>query len=132
MICASGIAPFDNDLRKGGTAHKICMTRAGGEVAAKKDSYKRVYRDDGTYHYPRIAENMLRRKGEQYFESWEITGSKEKAGKTPKFPLTLWIKNIFWVALLDVVQRLEHETGRRIHVRGQWDNASPHVEKAVL
>ena len=39
---------------------------------------------------------------------------------------------MFWVALLDVVQRLEHETGRRIHVRGQWDNASPHVEKAVL
>ena len=26
---------------------------------------------------------------------------------------------------------LEESTGKRVHVRGQWDNAAPHVEKGV-
>ena len=38
-------------------------------VQAKKDSYKRVYNDDGTYNYPRVAEIIIRKKGEFYFEN---------------------------------------------------------------
>ena len=77
VICASAVAPFDNDLRKGGKGYKVCMSRAGGEVAAKQDSYQRVYRDDGTWHYPQIAESLLRRKKGMYFKTMEITGSKK-------------------------------------------------------
>jgi hypothetical protein len=51
---------------------------------AKKDSYKRVYQEDGTYHYPKIPENKLRMKGEMYFESMEITGSNEGTATDPK------------------------------------------------
>lgn len=52
-ICAVAIVPFNNDLRQGGTAHKICIDRCGGDVIAQKDTYKRVYYEDGTYGYPR-------------------------------------------------------------------------------
>ena len=48
VICASAVAPFDNDLRKGGKGYTVCMARAGRKVAAKQDSYQRVYREDGT------------------------------------------------------------------------------------
>ena len=47
-ICAIGFAPTDNDLRSGGRGFKICITRCGGMVAAKKDSFKRVNNPDGT------------------------------------------------------------------------------------
>ena len=77
-ICAIGIAPIDNDLRKGGRGLKICITRSGGNVAASKNSYNRVYNDDGTWSYPRIEGNLLRKKGESYFENWEICGARTK------------------------------------------------------
>ena len=38
-ICAIGIVPFNDDIRNGGTAEKICITRCGGLVKASKDSY---------------------------------------------------------------------------------------------
>ena len=56
-------------------------------VPAARDTYRRVYRDDGTYHYPQIASNRLRRKGELYFKSMEITGSNPGTAKEPKFDL---------------------------------------------
>ena len=99
-------------------------------VAAQKDSYKRVYQRDGTWHYPKIAANLLRRKGQEYFENMEITGSNEGGeGKKGKFALTKWAKDDFMPPLLDIVQKIGHETGKRVHVRGQMDNAGPHVEK---
>ena len=61
-ICTVGIAPFENDLRKGGTAHKINIARCGGMVKATKNSYKRVYKPDGTYSYPKVPANLLRKK----------------------------------------------------------------------
>ena len=131
-ICAVGIAPFDNDLRKGGEAYKIELTRCGRLVEAKKDSFKRVYREDGTYHYPKVAENRLREKGKEYFENWEITGSNKMKGTTPKFALTQWVRNNFMPKLTDLAQQLEHKHNKTIHVRGQWDNATPHVEKLLL
>ena len=56
------------------------------------DTYKRVYRKDGTHHYPKIAENRRRVAGEKYFENWEITGSKrsDEEGKR-KYALTVWL-----------------------------------------
>ena len=43
------------------------MTRACGKVATNQDSYKRAYRDVDTYDYPKIVENPLQRKREEYF-----------------------------------------------------------------
>ena len=94
----NSIAPFDNDLRKGGEAHKIEITRCRGMVEAQKDSFKRVYRDDGSYHYPKLTKNRLHEKGKEYFENWEITGSKEM--------------------LVDLAQRLEQKYNKTIHIRG--------------
>lgn len=46
-----------NDIRKGGVAVPISMVRVGKMMEATKDSYKRVYRPDGTYHYPKTPNN---------------------------------------------------------------------------
>ena len=131
-ICAIAFIPINNDMRQGGTAEKITITRAGGNEKAQKNSYSREYKEDGTYHYPKKPENLLRKKGEEYFENWEITGSKEVSGTVKKFALTKWIKDSFFGDLQKFCQQLELKTGKRIHVRGQWDNASPHVELALL
>ena len=44
----------------------------------------------------------------------------------------MWILEQFFPELLALVQRLASKTDKRIHVRGQWDNATPHVEKMLL
>ena len=109
------------------------MTRAGRMVKAKKNSYGREYFPDGSgYHYPPRADNLLRRAGEEYFENLEITGSKETAKGKRKFALTKWLLEDFFPKLKEFCQQLEHNLGKRIHVRGQWDNASPHTERAVV
>jgi len=76
-ICTVKIVPFENDLCKGGTTHKINIARYGGMIKATKDSYKRVYKEDGTHNYPRVPANKLRQKYQEYYENWEITGSKD-------------------------------------------------------
>ena len=118
VVCAHAFAPFDNDLRKGGTAYKLKMTRCGGMVKAQKNSFKRVYRDDGTYHYPRLPENQLREKGKEYFENQEITGSKESDGKNRKFALAKWLNDDFMPDLKHLVQMVAIATGKAVHVRG--------------
>ena len=133
LICAMAIVPRDNDLRKGGRTHKLSMARCGGMVEATKDTYKRVYRENGTYHYPKIPENRRRVAGEKYFESWEITGSKTSTeeGKG-KYALTVWLDKEIMPPLHQLCRQIEMESGCRVWVRGQWDNATPHVEKKLL
>ena len=102
-------------------------------VKATKDSYKCVYKPDGTYSYPKVPVNLLRKKDQEYFENWEITGSRDcdKQGKS-KFPLTMWLKDNLMPALMELSQRLATQLGKKIHVRGQWDNATPHRESGLL
>ena len=69
------------------------MTRCGKLVKASKDSYSRVYAEDGSYTYPQLPANQLRKKGEMYFENWEITGSKKESNGDQKFSLTEWVAN---------------------------------------
>jgi len=77
-----------NDITAGGTAIPIACVRVGRMRKATKNSYKRVYREDGTYHYPtNIPENRLREKGKEYFQSVELTGSNEGTEKNPKMSL---------------------------------------------
>jgi hypothetical protein len=80
-----------------------------------------------------VEQNILRVKGQQYFENHEITGSKRTDSKgNKKFPIADWIRDTLMPALKALCQRIEHQTGKRVHVRGQWDNASPHTEIGVL
>ena len=48
VIAATGFIVKVNDIEAGGRAIRLCFDRAGLMVQAKKDSYKRVYRPDGT------------------------------------------------------------------------------------
>jgi len=117
-----------NDIEKGGVACKISLTRAGRMVKAQKDSYKRVYRDNGTYYYPKIPENKLRSKGEMYFQSMEITGSSEGTAANPKFSLLKHWKETELPALDTAAQKMQTTTGKRVVIRYQWDGARPHVD----
>ena len=104
-------------------------------MEAKKHRYPRVYKDDGTYHYPKDPDNVIRKKGELYFENWEITGSKESNKGSPKFALTKWIADTFMGDLKACCQEIEQLTGKRVHVRGQCGTMqlpAPHVESALL
>ena len=73
----------NNDIAASGKAIPIARVRVGKKVKAKKDTYKRVYREDGTFYYPKIAANQLRRKGEMYYKSFELTRSSEGTEKDP-------------------------------------------------
>ena len=133
LICAMAIVPHGNNLRKGGKTYKLSMARCGGMVEAKKDTYKRVYNDDGTYYYPKIPENQLRHAGQFYFENWEICGSKSSSAEGKgKYALTKWVDYEIVPALEDVCREVGTETGCRVHVRGQWDNAGLHKEKNLM
>ena len=104
-IATSGFLPVDNDIEKGGRAVKVRMDRAGRMVAAKEDSYKRVYADDSKlYTYPKTAENKLRVKGQLYFQNMEITGSKEGTEKEPKMALLPYHRDILFPRLEEMAR----------------------------
>ena len=93
-IASTGFIPTNNDITKGGVAHLVSLTHVGKSEKAVRNTYKRVYKPDGTYHYPKVQSNMLRKKGQFYFKNLEITGSSTGTTKNPKFCLLDWIKNI--------------------------------------
>jgi hypothetical protein len=74
-IASTGFLPTNNDIEAGGDAVLVGLQRAGRMVAAERDTYKRVYADDGSYTYPKRLGNRLREKGKEYFQGVEITGS---------------------------------------------------------
>lgn len=89
-------------------------------IPAQKDSYKRVYREDGTFHYPKVAENILRKKGNLYFQSMDVTGSSEGTTKDPKFPLLQFFERTELPALEERILELNTESpGRKFVVRYQ-------------
>ena len=71
----------------------ILLTRVGKMVKASNNSYRWVYKNDGTYHYPKIENNIMRVKGKQYFTLVDLTGSKEGTAKNPKMSLISAYKN---------------------------------------
>eukprot|EP00978_Attheya_sp_CCMP212_P014882 scaffold38207_cov28-Attheya_sp.AAC.1 len=77
---------------------------------AKKNSYSRVYPNDGTYHYPKDPANILRREGEEYFENWEIQGVSEGTAKNPKFSLLKYKQERLRIKLDALKQQITHET----------------------
>ncbi|OEU05754.1 hypothetical protein FRACYDRAFT_258384 [Fragilariopsis cylindrus CCMP1102] len=129
VFVMTAFMPTGNNFETGGQSFKLLCTRAGAMVEAVRDSYRRVYRDDGSYHYPQIAENLLRSAGDPYFKSMEITGSNEGTDKEPKFSLLKLFKEEGLPAMDALAQQLTVRTGKRIVMVKQWDNATPHMCK---
>ena len=77
----------NNDVTNGGRGFPVAIIRVGKLFKAGKDKVKRVYRDDGTYYYPIILDNQLRKKVELYFKSCELTGSSDGTEKYPNISL---------------------------------------------
>ena len=67
---------LDNDKKKTSNEFPVALVRVGKFIQAKKDTYKRVYNEGGTYHYPQIPKNILRCTGYPYCRDLEMTISK--------------------------------------------------------
>ena len=46
-----------------------------------------MYKEDGTYRYPKTPASLNWKKGERYFKNLELTGSSEGTPKEPKLSL---------------------------------------------
>ena len=58
-VVITAFAPHDNDFTKGRVdIHVYCLS-VGRVVKVVKDSYKRVYKNDRSCHYSKIAANLL-------------------------------------------------------------------------
>ena len=104
-------------------------------VTAKEDSYKQVYEDDGkSCTYPRITENRLRVKDQLYFQSIEITESKERTEKEPNMALLFYHRDILFPRLEEIARELgeEGEEGVEIVPYYQMDGTGPHQCKPLL
>lgn len=126
--------PHNNDIQAGGQSFLLNLTRVGRMVPAEKNSNKRVYKGNGTarFHYPKIAANCLRKKGELYFKSMEIAGSSKGTQKNPKFNLLSWFRDVEIPALDSLCRPITEQTGKIAVVRYQMDSAGPHKDKELL
>jgi hypothetical protein len=131
-IASTGYLPKGNDVTKGGEVRKVNLTRCGGMRPAKKDTYKRVYKNDGTYHYPKKAANQLRKKGELYFEPMEVTGSSEGTEQKPKFSLLKWFIEVEIPRLEEIAREYETLNMKKLIIRYQMDSAGPHVDGTLI
>ena len=78
FIVVNGFVPTDNDLLgNGGRSIKLSCVPVGDYEQAKRDSYRRVYDDEGRFTYPQIAENHERTKGEYYWKNKTLCGTHE-------------------------------------------------------
>jgi hypothetical protein len=132
VICSTAFEPIDNDMEKGGTGHKLSFTRVGRMSIAKRDSYRRVYKPDGGYHYPKDPENQLQKVGDPVWQHLEINGSSEGTDSNPKFSLLKWYEDIEIPALKELAQRREAALGKRIRIAYQIDGAGPHQDTKLL
>ena len=48
-IVVTGYEMLDNYITKGGKAFPVALVRVGDFIQSKKYTYKRVYKEDGTY-----------------------------------------------------------------------------------
>lgn len=123
----------ENDITGGETAVPVSLVRVGKMVKAKKDSFKRVYDENGAYTYPKNPENILLKKGELYFKSFDLTGSKEGTSKKPKISLLNIYKEHIIPDLEEKVVKKYNENGtRKIIVVKQEDGAGLHQDKTYI
>ena len=121
-----------NDITKGGQAYPLSLVRVGTMIKATKDSFKRVYKKDGDFHYPTVLSNRVRIKDNLYFKACEITRSKERTEKQPKMSL-VWAHREIIIPDMDELARKLSENGRKevVFVR-QEDGAGHHNDKTYV
>ena len=81
-------------------------------VKEKKDLYKRVYCNDGAYHYPKVPENNICSNGKEYFQNLELTGSSKGTAAQPKMSLLKVYKETIVPAFEEKVVRRFNNGGR--------------------
>jgi hypothetical protein len=129
-ICSTAFIPHGNDMESGGIAQKLSIVHCGKMLPAQKDSYKRVYKPDDSFHYPKIPANLLRKKGEDYFVALDVNGSSSGTEKSPTFSLMedYFMEHEF-PAMDNLVTELDSKRpGIKHVVRYQLDGAGPHHE----
>ena len=133
-ICVTAfVLTNNNDIRMGGTAVPVSMIRVGKMVCAAKDTYKRVYKPNGKFHYPKIAANKLRTKGQFYFKALELTGSSEGTDKCPKVSLLKCYKEqIIPDMERKIKERFSNGGSREVIILKQEDGAGLHTHKTYI
>jgi hypothetical protein len=113
VITSTMFEPRNNDIERGGWAHKVSFTWVGVWTTAQKDSYSWVCRDDGTsYHYPKIPVNRLQKKGGKVWKNLEITGSKIEGNDNAEFfSLKTWFEEVKIPRLEALAQKQSFELG---------------------
>ena len=76
VICAAAFVPHKNNFWLGGEGQKIAFTRCGGKGVAQKNTYKRVYNDDGSYTHPKISKNQLRKRETNILRIGRLPGAR--------------------------------------------------------
>ena len=133
IVVTAYILRDQNDITRGGTAVPISCVRVGKMVRAKKNSYKRVYAPDGSYSYPKIDSNLLRKKGEMYLKNCELTGSSEGTEQHPKVSLLSVYKEQIIPDLEEkIVNRLSMGGTRKVIIVKQEDGAGLHQDGTYL
>ena len=126
-LCTTGFLPKNNDIEEGGTAIKIDFDRAGRMQRASRDTYRRVYDDEGRYTMPKRPENRLREKGREYFCPMEVTGSFEGTPTKPKYSLKRYFQERLFGKLDAIVESLEEDLNCKIVVRSSGTELD-HIE----
>jgi len=122
----------NNDITGGGKAIPISCIRVGEMLPAQKNTYKRVYKNDGSYHYPPIAENLLRKRGQEYFKPMELNGSTTGTSKNPKVSL---LQKYIDEIIPDIEQKIVDRFGSpetRVCIVKQEDGAGLHTDGTYL
>ena len=110
FILVNGFVPKDNDLLgNGGRCIKVSCVPVGDYEKAKWNSYKRVYDDEGNYTYPKIPENMERKKGDYYWKNKTLCGKNNP--KEKQFSLIRAYKE-FIIPEMEKIQQQESENGK--------------------
>lgn len=128
-VVVTAFVPVDNDLRKGGKAIPVACVRVGKMKFADRDSYERVYNEDGSHFYPAYIENRLRVAGNEYFEGYELTGSSDGTEKDPKVSLLrLYKDQIIPQIEQKVVERFSDNGRVKVCIVKQEDGAGLHTD----
>ena len=78
FVVINGFIPEDNDIMgNGGRSIKVSCVPVGDYEEAKRDSYKRVYDDEGGFTYPHIHQNIERQKGKLYWNNKTLCGTTD-------------------------------------------------------
>lgn len=134
-VVATAFVLNNNDIQQGGVCVPISCIRVGKMIPAMKDSYKRVYNNDGSYGFPKLPENLVRKKGNLYWKNLELTGSNEGSLKKPKVSLLkLYRDEIFPSFEEKVVKEFgvnEDGSKRNVVLVHQMDSAGLHNDKKL-